>query len=100
MGQLARGYPPRGDDVYVRYPLALRNVEDLRHDRGMDTCHETVRLWVERFVPKFAGEARRARVQARCRHTRWRWRLDEVSVRNQRRAAPPLAGARVLSSAG
>ena len=31
--------------MFVRYPLSLRNVEDLLHERGIDICHETVRLW-------------------------------------------------------
>ena len=31
--------------MYVRYPLSLRNVEDLLAERGIDICHETVRLW-------------------------------------------------------
>lgn len=31
--------------LYVRYPLSLRNVEDLLFERGYDFCHETVRLW-------------------------------------------------------
>ena len=29
--------------MYVRYPLSLRNVEDLLFERGIDICHETVR---------------------------------------------------------
>ena len=29
--------------MYVRYPLSLRNVEDLLFKRGIDICHETVR---------------------------------------------------------
>lgn len=29
----------------VRFPLSLRNVEDLLFERGVDICHETVRLW-------------------------------------------------------
>nr|WP_246616962.1 hypothetical protein [Sphingomonas yunnanensis] len=28
----------------VRLPLPLRNVEDLLFERGIDICHETVRL--------------------------------------------------------
>ena len=28
--------------MYVRYPLSLRNVEDLLFERGMDICHEGV----------------------------------------------------------
>jgi len=30
--------------MYVRYPLSLRNVDDLLFERGYDFCHETVRL--------------------------------------------------------
>ena len=29
--------------MYVRYPLSLRNVEDLLAERGIDIRHETVR---------------------------------------------------------
>ena len=32
----------------IRYPLSLRNVEDLLFERGVDICHETVRLWWNR----------------------------------------------------
>ena len=35
--------------MYVRYPLSLRQVEDLLFERGIDICHETVRLWWIRF---------------------------------------------------
>jgi transposase-like protein len=34
-------------------------------ERGIDICHETVRLWWNRFGPMFAGEIRRKRVQHR-----------------------------------
>ena len=37
--------------MYVRCPLSLRNVEDLLFERGIDICHETVRLWWNRFGP-------------------------------------------------
>ncbi len=30
--------------IYLKYPLLLRNVEDLLHERGIDLCRETVRL--------------------------------------------------------
>jgi putative transposase len=67
--------------MYVRYPLSLRNVEDLLFERGIDICHETVRLWWSRFGPLFAGEIRKRRVQEMRQHTHWRWHLDEVYVR-------------------
>jgi transposase-like protein len=35
--------------MYVRFPLSLRNVEDLLFERGIDICHETVRMWWNRF---------------------------------------------------
>jgi putative transposase len=28
--------------MYVRFPLSLRNVEDLPFERDIDICHETV----------------------------------------------------------
>ena len=34
--------------MYVRYPLSLRQVEDLLLERGIDVCHETVRFWWHR----------------------------------------------------
>ena len=35
--------------MYVRFPLSLRNVEDLLHERGVEISHETVRFWWHRF---------------------------------------------------
>jgi hypothetical protein len=51
--------------MYVRYPLSLRNVEDLLNDRGIDITYETVRFWWNRFGTIFAAEIRRSRVQAK-----------------------------------
>ena len=67
--------------IYVKYPLSLRNVEDLLFKRGIDICHETVRLWWNRFGSMFAAEIRRKRVQAMRSFTPWRWHLDEVYVK-------------------
>ncbi len=44
--------------MYIRYPLSLRQVEDLLFERGIDICHETVRFWWNRFGPMFAAEIR------------------------------------------
>ncbi len=52
--------------TYMRMPLSLRNVEDLLFERGIDICHETVRLWWNRFGPLFAGDIWRA-AERRCR---------------------------------
>ena len=66
--------------MYVKYPLSLRNVEDMLHERGIDICHETVRFWWRRFGPIFANEIRKKRVEAMRQHTR-RWHLDEVYMK-------------------
>ena len=67
--------------LYVRYPLSLRNVEDLLFERGYDFCHETVRLWWNRFGPMFAAEIRRQRVSHMRGFRHWRWHLDEMYVK-------------------
>ena len=67
--------------MYVKYPLSLQNVEDLLFERGIDICHETVRLWWNRFGPMFAAEIRKKRVDGMRSHTHWRWHLDEVYVK-------------------
>jgi putative transposase len=65
----------------ICFPLSLRNVEDLLHERGIEISHETVRYWWNRFVPMFAAELRRKRGDRTrgCKH--WRWHLDEVFVK-------------------
>ncbi len=67
--------------MYVRFPLSLRHVEDLLHERGIDISHETVRTWWNRFGPIFAAEIRKRRVQPHRSFSRWRWHLDEVFVK-------------------
>lgn len=67
--------------MYVRFPSSLRNVEDLLFERGIDLCHETVRLWWNRFGPMFAADIRRQRVQAMRGIRHWRWHLDEMYVK-------------------
>jgi putative transposase len=67
--------------LYVRFPLSLRNVEDLLHERGIDVSHETVRFWWNRFGPMFASEIRKRRVQQLRAFSKWQWHLDEVFVK-------------------
>ncbi len=67
--------------MYVRFPLSLRHVENLLHERGIDICHETVRFWWNRFDPMFAAEIRKKRVAAHRNRTQWRWHLEELFVR-------------------
>ena len=67
--------------MYVRFPLSLRNVEDLLFERGIDISHETVRMWWNRFGPLFASDIRRQRVNRMRGFRHWRWHLDEMYVK-------------------
>ena len=67
--------------LYVRYPLSLRNVEDLLFEHGIDICHETVRLWWNRFGPLFAADIKRQRISRMRGFRQWRWNVDEVFVK-------------------
>jgi putative transposase len=67
--------------MYVRYPLSLRQVEELLAERGIDICHETVRFWWNRFGPMFAAEIKKKRIWAVRGCPQWRWHLDEVFVK-------------------
>ncbi len=67
--------------MYVRFPLSLRNVDDLLFKRGIDICHETVRLWWTRFGPLFASEIRKQRASRMRGFRQWRWHLDEMYVK-------------------
>tara|TARA_R110000787_G_scaffold112831_3_gene221758 strand:- start:3105 stop:3713 length:609 start_codon:yes stop_codon:yes gene_type:complete len=58
-------------------------VENLLHERGIDICHESVRLWVDRFGTYFAHKIRKCRSEAMRRSPQWRWHLDEVFVKIQ-----------------
>ena len=67
--------------MYVRFPLSLRNVEDLLAERGIDICHETVQFWWNRFGPMFAAGIKRQRISRMRGFRNWRWHVDEVFVK-------------------
>lgn len=73
----------------VRFPLSLRNVEDLLIERRIDICRETVRLWWNRFGPMFAADIRRQRVSRMKGHRQSRWHFDEVTIQIN---GQPVAG--------
>ena len=64
-----------------RFPLSLRNVEDLLHERGIEVSHETIRFWWNRFSPIFAAELRKKRKGRMRALLGCRWHLDEVFVK-------------------
>jgi len=67
--------------MYIRFPLSLRQGEDLLNERGIDICHETVRAWWNRFGPMFAAEIRKKQSAPMRAQIQWCWHLDEVFVR-------------------
>ena len=67
--------------LYIRFPLSLRNVEDLLHERGIEISQETVRYWSNRFGPMFAAEIRGKRLEAMRYCRQLQWHLDELYVK-------------------
>ncbi len=67
--------------LYIRYPLSLRQIEDMLFERGITITHETIRLWWNKFGPAFAKLIRKKRAKHPYCHSNWRWHLDEVFVR-------------------
>ncbi|MDG1287941.1 MAG: IS6 family transposase [Rickettsiales bacterium] len=63
---------------YIRYPLSLRQVEDILHERGIDVCHETIRYWWNKFGAIFSKEMKR---NSNHQTSNWRWHIDEVFVK-------------------
>jgi putative transposase len=47
--------------IYARFPLTLRNVLDLLHERGIDDFHESARLCIDRFGTYLAHKIRKRR---------------------------------------
>jgi len=84
--------------MYVRYPLSLRQVEDLLSERDIDICHETVRL-VEPVRPDVRrGDPETARSKPfvfslalapgrGLREDQWRNALPLAGCRSRRRSA-------------
>ena len=66
--------------MYVRFPLSLRNVEDLLLERGIDVSHETIRAWWNKFGPLFVSEIKKKRAEPRRNWSRWCWPLDSKTL--------------------
>ena len=66
--------------LYVRFPLSLRNVEDLLHERGVDVSYESVRYWWHRFGAQLASQIKKRRAGG-MQSSNWKWHLDEVFVK-------------------
>jgi len=59
--------------AYHRFPMSLRDVEDLLAARGVVVSYETIRAWVAKFGPQYAKAIRRDRPKVADK-----WHLDEV----------------------
>lgn len=66
--------------LYVRYPLSLRQVEELLAERGIEVSYETIRRWWGKFGPVLAKEIKAKRAKNGA-VSNWRWHIDEVFVR-------------------
>src|SRR5260370_4800473 len=80
--------------IYVRYPLSLRNVEDLLAERGIEISHGTVRLWWNRFGPMSSAEIRKKRIAAHARLSAVALALGRGVRAGQRQALLSLARGR------
>ncbi len=45
--------------LYYRFNLSLRDIEDLLALRGVNVTHESIRLWCNKFGPRYAHRLRR-----------------------------------------
>ena len=66
--------------LYVRFPLSLRKVEDLLHERSVDVSYESVRYCWYKFGAQFAGQIKKRRAGG-IQSSNWRWHLDEVFLK-------------------
>ncbi|MFF8036028.1 IS6 family transposase [Streptomyces sp. NPDC016626] len=62
--------------LYFRFPLSLREVEELMLERGIVVSYETVRRWCAKFGPAYAGALRRRQPRPGDK-----WHLDEVFIK-------------------
>lgn len=45
--------------LYYRFNLSIRDVEDLLAERNINVSYEAIRLWVNKFGPKFVRRLKR-----------------------------------------
>ena len=62
--------------LYHRFPLSLREVEEMMLARGVTVSHETIRQWTGKFGQAYANRLRRRRAQPGDK-----WHLDEVFIK-------------------
>ena len=60
----------------LRYPLSLRDAEELLSERGLEADPTTIWRWVQRYGPELEERLRR-----QLKPTHKSWRVDETCVR-------------------
>ena len=62
--------------LYLRYPLSLRQMEEIMAERNLSVDHVTIWRWVQRYAPEL-----NRRCRPELRKTNASWRCDETYVR-------------------
>src|SRR3954467_5593233 len=62
--------------LYFRFPLSLRNADEILAARGIVVSHETVRQWGLKF-----GQGIANRIRRRLPRAGDKWHLDEAAVK-------------------
>ena len=61
---------------YLRYPLSLRQLEEIMAERNLSVDHVTIWRWVQRYAPEL-----NRRCRPELRNTNRSWRVDETYCR-------------------
>src|SRR3954454_9410178 len=61
---------------YLRYPLSLRQLEEIMAERNLSVDHVTIWRWVQRYAPELNRQCR-----PELRNTNRSWRVDETYCR-------------------
>ena len=61
--------------LYYRFPLSLRDIEDLLAERGIAVSFQTVSEWTTKFGLKFAHQLKRRSIG----NFADKWHLDDVN---------------------
>jgi putative transposase len=62
--------------LYHRFPLSLRDVQEMMAERGVIVSYETIHQWCRKFGQGFANGLRRRRARPGDK-----WHLDEVFIK-------------------
>jgi putative transposase len=62
--------------LYYRFPLSLRDVQEMMFERGVSLSHEAIRAWSQKFGQTYANGLRRRRARPGDK-----WHLDEVFIK-------------------